>query len=92
MPPRGPTAYFLFAGEVRESVQAEIAAENDGKANVAAVGKAIGLRWQQLSDEEKQRYKDLAAQKAAELKGTPVIALPSSNQRGDVSHVLLACC
>ena len=68
-PPRGPTAYFLFAGEQREAVQQEIAAANEGKAGVAAVGKAIGQRWGQLTDDEKQGYKDRAAQKTAELKG-----------------------
>jgi hypothetical protein len=71
MAPRGPTAYFLFAGEVREQVREEIAAVNDGKAGVAAVGKAIGQKWNALSDEEKQTYKDRAAQTSKELKGTP---------------------
>jgi len=69
MPPRGPTAYFLFAGEIREAVQKEIAADNNGKAGVAAVGKAIGQRWHALTDEDRQSYRDRASQKAAELKG-----------------------
>lgn len=62
---RAPTAYFLFAGEVRPEIQADIAAQNDGKVSVAAIGKAIGLRWKQLSEEDRQKYKD----KAKELKG-----------------------
>lgn len=66
MPPKALSAYFIFAGEVRQTIHDEIAATNDGKASVALVGKAIGERWKQLSDEEKKRYQD----KAKELKGT----------------------
>ena len=69
MAPRGPTAYFIFAGEVRTSIYEEIAATNNGKASVALVGKAIGERWKLLSDEQKQHYKDLAASKTKEIKG-----------------------
>lgn len=68
MPPRAPTAYFIFAGEVREAVQREVAEANQGKAPGALVGKAIGERWARLSEEEKQKYKELSAQKARELK------------------------
>jgi len=72
--PRGPTAYFLFTAEHRSAVQEELkskAASEDEKFSVAAVSKAIGEKWRLLSDEEKQRYKDLAAEKAAEIaKGT----------------------
>lgn len=69
MAPRAPSAYFIFANEVRATIHAEIAAENDGKAGVAVVGKEIGRRWNALTDEEKQTYKDLATQRAQELKG-----------------------
>lgn len=75
MPPRGPTAYFIFAGEVREAIHKEIADANDGKAGVALVGKAIGVRWGQLTDEEKQHYKDLAAERTAALKGKTLLSL-----------------
>lgn len=62
---RGPTAYFLFADTVRASVQAELQARQpDGKLSVAILGKAIGERWQALSDEEKQVYKDQAGARA----------------------------
>lgn len=72
MAPRGPTAYFIFAGEHRAAIHEEIAAQNNGKASVALVGKAIGVKWNQLTDEQKQKYKDLAAEKARELKGKAI--------------------
>ena len=69
-PPRGPTAYFIFADEKRDTVKQAIQeAAPDGKAGVAAVGKAIGELWGKLSDEEKQGYKYLAAQRGAALQG-----------------------
>eukprot|EP00887_Chlorella_sp_A99_P005767 scaffold1.g5767.t1 len=63
--PRGPSAYMLFANEQRAAVAAELKAAG-GKAGVGEVGKAMGERWGALTDEDKQRYKDLAVQKAAE--------------------------
>ncbi len=69
MAKRAPTAYFLFAADHRAAIQQEVSEANGGKASVALVGKVIGEKWHQLSDEERQRYKDLAAQKAQELKG-----------------------
>ena len=70
MAPRAPTAYFIFMAEVRKEISEEVAAENDGKAPVGKVGKAIGARWNQMTDEEKRRFKDIAAEKAKEIKGT----------------------
>jgi len=75
MPPRAPTAYFLFAAEQRSKVQEELAARNGEKVGVAAVAKAIGERWQQLSDEEKDQYKKLAAEKAEALRGVFLLRL-----------------
>jgi len=72
MAPRAPTAYFIFAGEHRANIYAEIAAANNGKASVALVGKAIGEKWKELTEEQKQSYKDQAAQKARELKGKEI--------------------
>ncbi|KAK2075655.1 hypothetical protein QBZ16_001763 [Prototheca wickerhamii] len=64
---RAPSAYFLFAEAVRAQVQAELQAENpEAKISVAMLGKAIGERWRALSDEQKQHYKTLAAEKAVE--------------------------
>jgi len=68
--PRGPTAYFLFTAEQRSAVQEELkskATSENEKISVATISKAIGEKWRSLSDEEKQRYKDLAAEKAAEM-------------------------
>lgn len=77
--PRGPTAYFLFTAENRSAVQEELkskATSENEKISVAAISKAIGEKWRSLSDEEKQRYKDLAAEKAAEIsKGTNLFFL-----------------
>ena len=74
MAPRAPTAYFIFAGEHRANIHAEIAATNNGKASVALVGKAIGEKWKELTEEQKQSYKDQAAEKARELKGEYIYA------------------
>lgn len=69
---RAPSAYFLFAEAVRAQVQAELQAENpEAKISVATLGKAIGERWRALSDEQKQHYKTLAAEKAVEA-GAPL--------------------
>lgn len=67
---RAPTAYFVFANEQRAEVLKELAAQSEnGKPSVAKASKVIGERWKALSDEERQKYKDIAAQKSAELKG-----------------------
>jgi DNA-directed RNA polymerase I subunit RPA43 len=67
MSKRGPTAYFLFADDVRANITADIR-ERDGKVNVAAIGKAIGVLWKELTEEQRQKYKDIAAKKSKEIK------------------------
>lgn len=63
---RAPTAYFLFAEEQRSIVRDELVSKVEGgKVSVAEVAKVIGEKWRNLSDGDKQKYKDLA-QKAAE--------------------------
>ncbi|WPT18093.1 DNA polymerase epsilon subunit C [Picochlorum sp. SENEW3] len=75
---RGPTAYFIFTGEQRPHVREKLLAERGGdKVSVADVAKEIGARWRQLSDDEKQKYKDAAAAAAA------ANVDPSSSKDGD---------
>ncbi|KAI8114140.1 hypothetical protein M9434_002266 [Picochlorum sp. BPE23] len=74
---RGPTAYFIFTGEQRPHVREKLLAERGGdKVSVADVAKEIGARWRQLSDDEKQKYKDAVAAAAANVD-------PSSSKDGD---------
>ena len=44
---KGPSAYFIFAEEHRQSIREAILAERGAgsKASVCEVAKAIGLRW-----------------------------------------------
>lgn len=42
------------------------------KVGVAEVGKAIGEKWKALTEEDKARYKELAAQRTAELRAKAV--------------------
>lgn len=61
------TAYFLFCAEKRPEVQEQLKADANGeKVSVTAVAKALGQLWKQLTDAERQSYKELAAQKTAE--------------------------
>ena len=70
---RAPSAYFIFGGEQRNVIREELLAEkrkelgDDAKVSVADVAKEIGRRWKELTEEERQRYKDVSAAKAKEL-------------------------
>ena len=70
---RAPSAYFIFGGEQRHEIREALLAEkrkelgDDAKVSVADVAKEIGRRWKELSEEERQRYKDVSAAKAKEL-------------------------
>ena len=70
--PRLPnvTAYFVFADEVRTTVRDELvaAAQEGVKVGVAQVGKQIGALWGKLTEEEKNKYKEIAAAKTTELR------------------------
>lgn len=55
-PKRGPNAYMIFSNEKR----GEVKAENPGL-KVTEIAKVIGDMWKELSEEEKQEYKDKAA-------------------------------
>ncbi len=75
---KATTAYFVFTEEKRKAVRDELVAHiiaeqgpaADGaplptpKVAVPLVAKALGQKWKALSDEERQHYKELAAQKA----------------------------
>ncbi|VFR02533.1 unnamed protein product [Cuscuta campestris] len=52
-PKRPPTAFFIFMEEFRKRFKAD----NPNNKSVAAVGKAGGLEWKEMSDMEKFSYK-----------------------------------
>ena len=58
---KATTAYFLFAEEQRAAVREQILAERGegGKASVCEVAKAIGQRWKELGDEQKEVLKQV---------------------------------
>lgn len=53
---RGPSPYILFSTEQRAKVKADNPSLTFGE-----LGKLLGEKWRELSDEEKQKYKDAAA-------------------------------
>ena len=69
------SAYFVFADSVRGAVREELleiqksSDSNDGavqpKISVASIAKEIGVRWKALSDEQRQIWKDKAAEENA---------------------------
>mmetsp|Transcript_18645 Transcript_18645/g.52417 ORF Transcript_18645/g.52417 Transcript_18645/m.52417 type:complete len:277 (+) Transcript_18645:28-858(+) len=61
--PKGKTAYFVFCETHRAAVRDELmsAKEDGAKVSVAEEAKALGQRWKQLTDEQRQQYKDVAA-------------------------------
>ncbi|KAI5073487.1 hypothetical protein GOP47_0011500 [Adiantum capillus-veneris] len=61
-PKRAPTAFFIYLEDFRKIYKEE---HPDVK-GVAAVGKACGDKWKEMSDEEKAPYVEKAAQKRAE--------------------------
>jgi DNA-directed RNA polymerase I subunit RPA43 len=85
MAPRAATAYFLFAEEHRAAVRQELldAAGEGQKVGVADVGKAMGDKWRGLSDEEKERYKQLAQQKTGELRAQAAAEGDEQGEQGD---------
>ncbi|KAL6927308.1 Non-histone chromosomal protein 6 [Hanseniaspora valbyensis] len=54
-PKRGLSAYMIFANENRDRVRAE----NEG-ITFGQVGKKLGEEWKALTEDGKQKYKDLA--------------------------------
>ena len=60
------SGYLAFANAKRNEVREALLAipENEGKVGIAKLGKELGARWRQLSDEEKETYKQLAIEQA----------------------------
>ncbi|CAL0314271.1 unnamed protein product [Lupinus luteus] len=65
-PKRPPSAFFVFMAEFRE----EFKKENPNNKSVAAVGKACGSKWKELTDAEKAPYVAKAAKKKEEYEKT----------------------
>lgn len=72
-PKRAPTAFFIYLEDFRKIYKKE---HPDVK-GVAAVGKACGDKWKEMTDEEKAPYVMKATQKRAEYEK----ALASYHQR-----------
>lgn len=66
MPKRGVTGYLLFMNEQRQSVADELRAGEEN-ASVPAVAKIVGRKWKELPEDQKQVYKDRAAERQKEL-------------------------
>jgi histone H3/H4 len=65
MAKRAQSAYFAFSEVMRSTVKEDLVAEAEsGKISVAEVAKEIGRRWKALAEEERQQYKDRAAESA----------------------------
>lgn len=92
---RAPSAYFIFGGEHRDAIKEELLAEkrkkvgDEAKVSVADVAKEIGRRWKELSDEERQRYKDMSAEKAKELAEDDGTAATEEGQQKQPGQAIL---
>merc|ERR1712025_477253 len=51
-PKRPLSAFFIFANEIRDAVKAE-----NPEASIGQIGKILGQKWAELSEEEKTLYK-----------------------------------
>ena len=64
---RTPNAYMLFLNENRQTIKDEIIAAG-GEAKVAAVAKAAGAKWKEMSTEDKEPFVTKANQLKTEAK------------------------
>ena len=64
---RTPNAYMLFLNENRQAIKDEIIATG-GEAKVAAVAKAAGAKWKEMSTEDKEPFVTKANQLKTEAK------------------------
>lgn len=60
-PRKGGTAYSLFCGSVRDEVLKELDDGKGGKPKLGDIAKAIGVRWNALTEERKTFWKDHVA-------------------------------
>eukprot|EP00884_Botryococcus_braunii_P022402 jgi/Botrbrau1/8846/Bobra.50_2s0006.1 len=82
MAKRAPTAYFIFSEEKRAEARAECLQDaTTEKVSVAVVAKKIGEKWRALPEEERKRYKELAAQKSVEASAIHLIEEASEDCR-----------
>lgn len=56
---KSKSAYFIFCDEHRDSAKAELSTQQT-KVAVSDVAKALGEKWKNLSEDEKQKYRDMA--------------------------------
>eukprot|EP00798_Chlamydomonas_sp_ICE-L_P029001 gene29001-32194_t len=65
---KATSAYFVFCDENRAAEKEKILAElgEGAKVSVADVAKALGQKWKTVSEEEKQRFKEVAQKKTEE--------------------------
>ncbi|OXG29730.1 hypothetical protein J008_02248 [Cryptococcus neoformans] len=59
------TPYFAFAKEVRDGGKVDLPSDLEGNVRNQQLAKETGALWKQLSDSEKQRYKDAYVQARA---------------------------
>ena len=76
-PKKPQTAYFAYMGEVAPALREQSKTENNGKVDIAAVGKKVGEQWNNLTADEKKQYEAIAAkdrqryERECEEKGYP---------------------
>ncbi|SAM04872.1 hypothetical protein [Absidia glauca] len=56
-PKRGLSAYMFFSQDTREKVKSE-----NPEASFGQIGKILGAKWREMSDDDKKPYQDKAAE------------------------------
>lgn len=59
------TPYFAFAKEIRDSGKVNVSSDLEGNVRNQQIARETGALWKQLSDSEKQKYKDAYVQARA---------------------------
>ena len=55
-PKRAQSGFFLFSASKRPELMEKSRAENDGKVDIGAIGKAMGALWGEMTEEEKAPF------------------------------------